>query len=134
MHDEACRWEHVMSEAVERRLLDLLGHPTHSPYGNPIPGLRRAGRPGRRRARPRQPVALTDLPATVTSVVVRRIGESLQTDLELLAALDQAGIRPGAPAEVSWTGDRVSIGLIGSDGDRAELDRASAAHLFVTRP
>ena len=35
---EACRWEHVMSETVERRMLELLGHPTESPYGNPIPG------------------------------------------------------------------------------------------------
>ena len=39
VHDEACRWEHVMSEQVERRLLALLGNPTESPYGTPIPGL-----------------------------------------------------------------------------------------------
>src|SRR4051812_16426194 len=43
VHDEACRWEHVMSEQVERRLLSLLGHPTESPYGNPIPGLEELG-------------------------------------------------------------------------------------------
>ncbi|WP_306300642.1 iron dependent repressor, metal binding and dimerization domain protein, partial [Streptomyces sp. NRRL B-24572] len=40
---EACRWEHVMSEAVERRVLELLRHPTESPYGNPIPGLEELG-------------------------------------------------------------------------------------------
>src|SRR4051812_23533937 len=39
VHNEACRWEHVMSEAVERRLIALLGNPTHCPHGNPIPGL-----------------------------------------------------------------------------------------------
>src|SRR5262249_54706399 len=38
-HEEACRWEHVMSEAVEKRVYELLGRPTRSPYGNPIPGL-----------------------------------------------------------------------------------------------
>src|SRR2546430_9210408 len=38
-HEEACRWEHVMSEAVETRVYELLGRPTRSPYGNPIPGL-----------------------------------------------------------------------------------------------
>src|SRR3982751_6766041 len=43
VHDEACRWEHVMSEQVERRLLELLDHPTESPYGNPIPGLGELG-------------------------------------------------------------------------------------------
>src|SRR5688500_15973117 len=43
VHAEACRWEHVMSETVERRLVELLGHPTESPYGNPIPGLDELG-------------------------------------------------------------------------------------------
>ena len=43
VHEEACRWEHVMSETVERRLLELLDHPTESPYGNPIPGLEELG-------------------------------------------------------------------------------------------
>lgn len=43
VHDEACRWEHVMSERVERRIYELLGHPTDSPYGNPIPGLEQLG-------------------------------------------------------------------------------------------
>ena len=36
---EACRWEHVISESVERRLVELLGHPDRCPHGNPIPGL-----------------------------------------------------------------------------------------------
>jgi len=36
---EACRWEHVISESVERRLFELLGHPDRCPHGNPIPGL-----------------------------------------------------------------------------------------------
>ena len=43
VHAEACRWEHVMSETVERRLLEILDHPTVSPYGNPIPGLAELG-------------------------------------------------------------------------------------------
>ena len=43
VHDEACRWEHVMSERVEQRLVELLDHPDHSPYGNPIPGLDELG-------------------------------------------------------------------------------------------
>jgi DtxR family Mn-dependent transcriptional regulator len=43
VHSEACRWEHVMSEAVERRLLVLLNNPTTCPHGNPIPGLEELG-------------------------------------------------------------------------------------------
>src|ERR1700753_3448188 len=38
-HSEACRWEHVISESVERRLYELLGHPERCPHGNVIPGL-----------------------------------------------------------------------------------------------
>src|SRR5918996_1385505 len=45
VHSEACRWEHVMSEAVERKLVALLDNPTVSPYGNPIPGLDELERP-----------------------------------------------------------------------------------------
>jgi DtxR family Mn-dependent transcriptional regulator len=79
IHDEACRWEHVMSEAAERRLLDLLGHPTHSPYGNPIPALDELGAKDEDAAAEKL-VALASLPASTTSVVIRRIGESLQPD------------------------------------------------------
>src|SRR5690606_7727914 len=43
VHAEACRWEHVMSETVERRLSELPDNPTESPYGNPIPGLDELG-------------------------------------------------------------------------------------------
>ena len=39
VHAEACRWEHVISEDVERRLVTILGNPTVSPFGNPIPAL-----------------------------------------------------------------------------------------------
>ena len=42
VHEEACRWEHVMSEAVERRVLVLLDNPTVSLGGEPgarvVPG------------------------------------------------------------------------------------------------
>jgi len=41
--EEAYRWEHVMSDAVERRVLNILGYPTQSPCGNPIPGLTELG-------------------------------------------------------------------------------------------
>ena len=44
VHAEACRWEHVMSEDVERRLVQVLNNPTTSPFGNPDPRPVRAGR------------------------------------------------------------------------------------------
>ena len=49
VHEEACRWEHVMSETVERRLVELLDHPTRVAVRQPDPGPRRARRERRRR-------------------------------------------------------------------------------------
>ena len=130
VHEEACRWEHVMSEAVERRLLQLLDHPTHSPYGNPIPGLDELGdtdpHEGFREG-------LVPLPAAAVahetrSVVVRRIGEPVQNTPQALAVLRRTGVQPGAVVSVR----RVEHGvLVGSGGETAELDDALGAHVFV---
>jgi DtxR family transcriptional regulator, Mn-dependent transcriptional regulator len=38
IHEEAGRWEHVMSDEVEERIVALLGDPATCPHGNPIPG------------------------------------------------------------------------------------------------
>jgi len=37
VHDEAERLEHVISERLEARIAEKLGHPTHDPHGDPIP-------------------------------------------------------------------------------------------------
>jgi DtxR family transcriptional regulator, Mn-dependent transcriptional regulator len=130
VHDEACRWEHVISESVERRLVDLLGHPRLSPFGNPIPGLAElegeAGAPVTGR-----PVALSALPRVPGEVIIASIGESLQSDAALLASLSRAGIRPGGRAFVGWSGELAVIG----DGDsRVELNQVAAACLFAASP
>ncbi|MFJ4274992.1 metal-dependent transcriptional regulator [Streptomyces coelicoflavus] len=133
VHAEACRWEHVMSEAVERRLLRLLRHPTESPYGNPIPGLeelgeRRAAVPGPAPAG--STVRLLDLAPGPdgASAVVRRIGEPVQADRALLSGLRRAGVRPGAVVSVTpWPGGVT----VGSDGRTVRLPARTAAHVFV---
>jgi DtxR family transcriptional regulator, Mn-dependent transcriptional regulator len=51
-YEEACRWEHVMSDAVERRVLSILGYPTKTPDGNPIPGLAELGEDSGKRVHP----------------------------------------------------------------------------------
>lgn len=38
VYDEACKMEHVISDEVEARLADILGHPRVCPHGLPIPG------------------------------------------------------------------------------------------------
>jgi DtxR family Mn-dependent transcriptional regulator len=136
VHAEACRWEHVMSEAVEQRLIALLGHPTESPYGNPIPGLEELGERGTAEAFLGEGlISLRDVvgefPARLTetgTVVVRRIGEPLQTDEQLMTRLRRAGVRPGAVVQVSRTGEVISVG---SGGEATELDFDLAGHVFV---
>jgi DtxR family transcriptional regulator, Mn-dependent transcriptional regulator len=128
VHDEACRWEHVMSEAVEIRVLDILDHPTESPYGNPIPGLAELGGDEGDEFLGGM-VALSQVPEAAGSVVVRRIGEPIQSDTALLTQLRGAGFRPNAKVPVSRTGGIVRIGT-GEEG--VELDLATAAHVFVT--
>ncbi|WP_394552784.1 iron dependent repressor, metal binding and dimerization domain protein [Agromyces sp. MMS24-JH15] len=133
VHDEACRWEHVMSEQVERRLIELLGHPTESPYGNPIPGLEELGLPPAERfmAGVRNVVdAVAGQDAPVRGVV-RRLGEPVQFDPELLAQLKAAGIMPGASAEFRRTGALVTVAADGA-AEALELPNEVAAHLFIS--
>ena len=37
VHEEAEKWEHVLSEDIEDRIDAILGHPTADPHGAPIP-------------------------------------------------------------------------------------------------
>jgi DtxR family Mn-dependent transcriptional regulator len=129
VHDEACRWEHVMSETVERRLLEVLGHPTESPYGNPIPGLAELGQAdGKGRA---EPVLALDqvLVTDGARVVVRRLAEPLQSDHALMSRLRRAGVAPGAAISVEPS----PLGLlVGSGGETTEITSTVASHVFVT--
>lgn len=110
VHDEACRWEHVISEDVERRLVEILHHPAESPYGNPIPGLDDLGD-----STAVEPFmsGVHSLTALVSSepepVIVRRIAEPLQTAPELLALLRKAGAMPGETVTVSAIDGTVRI-------------------------
>ncbi len=136
VHDEACRWEHVMSEQVERKILDLLGHPTESPYGNPIPGLDELG----------DSPAVAFMAGVVSIVeaslgttedapargVIRRLGEPVQFDPELLSQLKQAGVLPGATGSFSREGAYVLVRVDGA-GPGLELPLEVAGHIFIER-
>ena len=123
VHEEACRWEHVMSEAVERKLLALLNNPTVSPFGNPIPGLDALG--GETSA---VLDALTLLSTTATAegrrVTVRRISEQLQEDAALLRRLADQGVRPGATMVARTVNGTVTL-------DGVALPPGVAQHVFV---
>lgn len=101
VHAEACRWEHVMSDDVERRLINVLDDPTVSPFGNPIPGLALLGLDRAVRQPEYNLVRLTELPAgSPVAVVVRQLTEHVQGDVALISRLKDAGVVPNARVQV----------------------------------
>jgi DtxR family Mn-dependent transcriptional regulator len=127
-HEEACRWEHVMSDSVEKKVYELLNRPTRSPYGNPIPGLDELDR-----AAPADPTGLDSernlaFPGLSGPVVVRRICESVQTDADVLRQLHAAGVDPGVTVTVAQERDGVTIDR---SGDTVRLPREVASRVFV---
>lgn len=134
VHDEACRWEHVMSERVERRLFELLGKPEVSPYGNPIPGLEGLG--GRGWNDIAVPVTNLDaaLDAGITGpITVLRLAETIQVEPELLAQLNEGGIKPGAVITLERTPGYIVVRVEGVDG-ALELPAEVSQHVFVKAP
>lgn len=126
VHDEACRWEHVMSDAVEERLVELLHDPNVDPYGNPLPGMG-----GSERMHSAE-LAVRSLESGV--LTLGRIGEPIQADAEVLAAFDELGLRPGARVGLSAHGDVVRVSAFGESGEvmgYLTIPMALAAHLFV---
>ncbi len=128
VHEEACRWEHVMSDEVERSLLGLLRDPRLDPFGNPIPGSGAAfvG----------ESAELAGRAGSHVDVRVVRIGEPIQADMALIREVDAAGIRPGTVVRLEDAVDEMWITpwdqARSSEGaSRVELPGSLRAHLFV---
>ena len=128
VHEEACRWEHVMSERVERRLIQLLGGPSRSPYGNVIPGLDEVG------GVPSEPDPLGTVSVEeavregLTLARVVRLGEPPQTFEGFLSGVIAAGIVPGA--DVTLRGEGADV-VVQAAAGAVVLDVLSARHAFV---
>ena len=131
-HEEACRWEHVMSAAVEAYLPPLLGDPTTDPYGNPVPGL---GRPVRGEERVEDVAARSTEP---TEVTISRIGEPIQAEVGLLEELAEVGILPGTRVTIVLRGGDVIVSKVPETDEERRFEvgslrvpKALAPHLFV---
>jgi DtxR family Mn-dependent transcriptional regulator len=128
VHAEACRWEHVISESVERRVYELLKQPTTSPYGNPIPGLDELV-PGAEVITHGAMVPLSDVAVNdVRRVIVRRIAEPLQDNSSVMAILHRVGAMPGASVKAHRSPGGITVG---SAGEYAELSDEVSSHLLV---
>lgn len=140
VHEEACRWEHVMSDRVEKRILELLDTPSHSPYGNPIPGLAELGQNSPDidflegvESLPKFVAAAQMRVGDIREVEVARLGEPLQTDIELLARFSGAGIMPGRAVKVEVGSDFLTVGA--PDAETVlELPAEISRHVFIEQP
>jgi len=129
VHIEACRWEHVMSDSVERRIAALLGGPTSCPHGNPIPGLDELAT---------QPDPSSDGPLVTLEqaaaggsekAVVRRISEQIQPDADIMRDLRSAGVQPGRTVRLA--SEDKGLTLTTEDGTTT-VDGTTARHVFVS--
>ena len=89
VHDEAEKWEHLLSEDIERRMDAALGFPTSDPHGSPIPSYEGA-------FAEREAVPMADLRSGQSAVVA----EVSDRDASLLRYVGSLGLYPGAEVSV----------------------------------
>ena len=127
VHREAGRWEHVISDDVEARLVELLGDPATCPHGNPIPGSHS----------PAPPVTTRPLAEVGAGERVRlfRISEEVELNLGSLTLLDEGGFIPGAVAEVGRRDPDGTVEVTVEGGAGAiRVSRSLSDRLFVATP
>jgi DtxR family Mn-dependent transcriptional regulator len=121
-HVEAGKWEHVISEPVERAINRLLKNPTTCPHGNPIPGSSYA---------PPDLVALSEIPVG-EGFTVTRIPEELEFTPGLLEFLEDAAVQPdhnGVVTAVSPDG----TATVEIDGRHVGIGSFAATRILVTK-
>jgi len=127
VHREAGRWEHVISDDVEARLIELLGDPATCPHGNPIPGSHSPAP-----AVETRPLADVGEGETVRLV---RISEEVEMNLGSLELLDQGGFIPGAVARVGGRDPEGTLEVTVDGGTESiRVSRDLSSRLFVGAP
>jgi DtxR family Mn-dependent transcriptional regulator len=121
-HLEAGKWEHVISEPVERAINRVLDNPTTCPHGNPIPGSSYA---------PPETVALSGL-AVGAPFTVSRIPEELEFTPGLLEFLEDAAVQPGHSGVVTATSPDGTT-TVEIDGQHVGIGAFASARILVTQ-
>ena len=121
VHVEADRWEHVISDDVEARMVEILGNPSTCPHGNFIPGSGRT------------PVPATALAEAGVGERVRltRISEIVEVDMDALIYLEDHRFMPGYEATVPALGPDGSL-MLQPDSSALVLAGTLAKLLYVT--
>ncbi len=119
-HLEAGRWEHVISDEVESRLIVLLDNPTTCPHGNPIPGSS-GGRSEQRSLAKAEPGE---------NIRLLRITESVEHDSASLTYLGDHGLTPGTTATIQAKAPDGTLTLVVGDATVA-VGPAMTRQLFI---
>ena len=121
LHAEAHQLEHAISAMTETALMEQLGNPQTCPHGNPLPGFEKAVAGW---------MPLTAIPWGVR-VIIRRIHELAEENLELLAYLEKKKILPGQPVTVTEILPFNETITIDINGESVTLGNAAARSIFV---
>ncbi len=126
VHREAGRWEHVISDDVEARLVEILGDPATCPHGNPIPGSHT----------PAPTVATRPLAEVDEGEEVRllRVSEEVELNLGSLTLLDEGGFIPGVVARIGERDGEGSVQVTAEGGKPIRVSAALSDRLFVGAP
>ncbi|MDN5963464.1 MAG: metal-dependent transcriptional regulator [Actinomyces sp.] len=130
VHEEACRWEHVMSDQVEGRLVELLHDPSQDPFGNPVPGG------GSELGGTSAELLVRRHGDAEVQARIRRIGEPIQADRDLLGEFSRLGLAPGSPVHLREAAGVILVtDMSGDEGDAGSrtiaLPATLAPHLFL---
>lgn len=90
-HQEAGKWEHVISPTVERAMMARLDDPTTCPHGNPIPGSGYEA----------PDLIALEAVGVGNDFVVQRIPEELEFTEGMLDFLEMSSITPGSKGTVT---------------------------------
>jgi DtxR family transcriptional regulator, Mn-dependent transcriptional regulator len=120
--EEANRLQGAISQRVEARLDELLGHPETCPHGNPIDAATTARRPAG--------VPLSGLEAGQWATVYR-IMESAEQDPALLSYLEARGLTPGTRIEVLARSESLDAVTLEGPRGRATLGLRPASRIRV---
>jgi DtxR family transcriptional regulator, Mn-dependent transcriptional regulator len=126
VHREAGRWEHVISDDVEARLVELLGDPATCPHGNPIPGSHSPA--PATKTRPLAEVAAGE------QVRLLRISEEVELNYGSLTLLDEGGFIPGAVAEIGVRDPEGTVEVTVPGAPPIRVSRELSDRLFVGAP
>jgi len=122
-HQEAGKWEHVISDNVETAIIRLLEDPTTCPHGNPIPGSAYQAP---------DTVALSDL-GVGAGFTVTRIPEELEFTPGLLEFLEDAAIQPGHTGTVTASSPDGTT-TVEIDGRHIGVGSFASSRILVAAP